>query len=284
MQIKTPVEVERVKTTIEDIYAKIESGELISDLTEKEVDTVYETLGYLDRGHIRVAEKVNGVWKVNDWAKKAILLYFRLQEINVISAGEISFVDKIPTKKWLGQEQVRVVPPAVVRFGAFVGSQCILMPSFVNIGAYVDKGTMVDTWATVGSCAQIGANVHLAGGVGIGGVLEPLQSSPVIIEDHVFVGSRCVVVEGVLVEEGAVLGAGVILTSSTKIVDVTGNTPKITTGRVPKNAVVIPGVVTKEFPAGPMGTPCAMVIGKRTESTDKKTSLNQVLRDFGVSV
>lgn len=248
------------------------------------VDAVSSIIADLDNGSLRVATKVNGQWETHSFIKQAILIYFRLQKSEIIKAGDLQFFDKVPLKKWKGTEGVRVVPHALVRFGAHVAKGAILMPSYVNIGAYVGEGTMVDTWATVGSCAQVGSQVHLSGGVGIGGVLEPIQASPVIIEDHVFVGSRCVVVEGVVVEEGAVLGAGVVLTSSTKILDVTGPEVVSHQGRIPKNAVVIPGSLPKKFPAGEFGVPCALIIGARTAKTDKKTSLTQALRDYNVSV
>jgi 2,3,4,5-tetrahydropyridine-2-carboxylate N-succinyltransferase len=238
----------------------------------------------LDQGFLRVASFDDSQWKTHIFVKQAILLYFKQSTSISINAGDLSFFDKIPLKKWSGKEGVRVVPEALVRFGAHVKPGVILMPSFVNIGAHVGEGTMVDTWATVGSSAQIGKNVHLSGGVGIGGVLEPLQASPVIIEDEVFVGSRCIVVEGVLVETGAVLGAGVVLTASTKILDVTASEVKTYKGKVPKNSVVIPGTIPKKFPAGEFGVPCALIIGTRSEKTDKKTSLNDALRDFSVSV
>ena len=246
-------------------------------------EKVIETLRALDEGKIRICEKTNDGWITHAWIKEAILEYFKMMKMQPIQAGDLKFFDKIPIKQWTGQEGVRVVPTALVRYGAFVESGAILMPSFVNIGAYVGSGTMVDTWATVGSCAQIGKNVHLSGGVGIGGVLEPVQASPVIIEDHAFIGSRCIVVEGVRVEEGAVLGAGVTLTSSTKIIDVSGPNEIIYQGHVPKNSVVVPGTYSKQFPAGNYGVTCALIIGQRKESTDKKTSLNQALRDFDVS-
>lgn len=246
---------------------------------------VEATIDRLDRGELRVAEKLaQGQWTTHDWVKKAILLYFRMRKMAPLEAGFLRFVDKVPVKAWTGSEGVRVVPPAVVRKGAFVQSGAILMSSYVNIGAFVGEGTMVDTWATVGSCAQIGKHVHLSGGVGIGGVLEPVQSQPVIVEDHVFVGSRCIVVEGALIEEGAVLGAGVVITASTRILDVTQpGQPIEYRGRVPRNSVVIPGTTEKEFPAGKYSVPCALIIGKRTEQTDRKTSLTAALRDFGVS-
>ena len=245
---------------------------------------IRDAMNELDNGKIRVAEKVEGNWITNECVKKAILLYFKIQQSEVIEAGGFTYFDKIPVKKWNGTEGVRVVPPAVARVGSFIEKGAILMPSFVNIGAYVGAGTMVDTWATVGSCAQVGANVHLSGGVGIGGVLEPAQAQPVIIEDECFLGSRCIVVEGVHLEHGVVLGAGVTITASTKIIDVTGSAPVITKGRVPENSVVIPGVENKAFAAGTFGVPCALIIGKRQASTNKKTSLNQALRDFQVSV
>ncbi len=247
-------------------------------------DAVHSAIRDLDAGLLRVAEKQGTEWTVHEWVKKAILLYFRLTKISVTHAGELQFCDKIPVKKWTGAEGVRVVPPAVVRYGSFVEKGAIVMPGYVNIGARVGEGSMVDTWATVGSCAHIGKHVHLSGGVGIGGVLEPVQASPVIIEDHAFIGSRCIVVEGVVVEEGAVLGAGVVLTASTKILDVTGSSVREMRGRVPRNSVVIPGSIPKKFPAGEFGVPCALIIGQRTEQTDRKTSLTSALRDFGVSV
>ncbi|MBX3034798.1 MAG: 2,3,4,5-tetrahydropyridine-2,6-dicarboxylate N-succinyltransferase [Bdellovibrionaceae bacterium] len=238
----------------------------------------------LDQGRRRVCEKINGEWQVHEWLKKAILMYFRLQSMSVMEAGSFSYYDKIPVKRWNGTEGVRAVPHAIARKGSFVEKGAILMPSYVNIGAHVGAGTMVDTWATVGSCAQVGANVHLSGGVGLGGVLEPVQARPVIIEDNAFLGSRSIVVEGVLVEEGAVLGAGVILTASTKIIDVTSKEARVHVGRVPKNSVVIPGTTPKEFAAGTYGVPCALIIGQRKASTDLKTSLTEALRDHQVSV
>lgn len=248
-------------------------------------EAVNSVIDSLDRGELRLCTpRAEGGWQLHEWLKKAILLYFSLNEVSLLKAGDFSFVDKIPVKSWRGDEGVRVVPQAIVRRGAYVASGAILMPSFVNIGAYVGSGTMVDTWATVGSCAQVGANVHLSGGVGIGGVLEPLQARPVIIEDNVFVGSRSIIVEGAWVRRGAVLGAGAVITGSTRIVDVTGKEPKLCKGEIPENAVVIPGTMPKEFPAGAYQIPCALIIGKRTESTDLKTSLNKALRDFSVSV
>lgn len=278
-KIKVPTNIRRVHKQIEEIWNKLSSSKRHT-FSPQEINAIEETIGYLDRGHLRVAAKVDGNWTVNEWLKKAILLYFRVRNVEPIKYAGFSFVDKIPIKKWTGDEGVRVVPPAVVRYGAYLAPQCVAMPSYVNIGAYVGEGTMVDTWATVGSCAQIGAHVHLSGGVGIGGVLEPLQAQPVIIEDHCFIGSRCVVVEGVVVEEGAVLGAGVVLTSSTKIIDVTQKEPFAMRGRVPRNAVVIPGMTKKSFPGGSFGVPCALIIGTRNANTDRKTSLNQALRDY----
>lgn len=268
---------------MKDIIEKAFAGELEVKAPEV-VEAVAQTIAQLDKGELRVCEKTNDEWVVNDWAKKAILLFFRQKEMKIIESGDINFWDKIPLKKWTGEEGVRVVPHALARVGSFLEAGAIMMPSYVNIGAYVGTGTMVDTWATVGSCAQIGKNVHLSGGVGIGGVLEPVQASPVIIEDNVFVGSRCIVVEGALIEEGAVLGAGVTITSSTHILDVTGSEEKVYKGRVPKNSVVIPGTRMKKFEAGEFGVPCALIIGKRSETTDKKTSLTDALRDFNVSV
>lgn len=243
------------------------------------------TVAALDAGDLRVAEpSSSGEWLTHGWIQQAIALYFRLRVPGPLAAGTLEFFDKVPTKQGLESLGVRVVPPGVARYGSFLERGVILMPGYVNIGARVGEGTMVDTWATVGSCAQIGKRVHLSGGVGIGGVLEPPQSQPVIVEDDCFVGSRAVVVEGVRVETGAVLGAGVVLTATTPIVDVTGAEPVITRGRVPARAVVIPGTMPKRFPAGEFGTPCVLLIGQRKESTDLKTSLNQALREFGVAV
>lgn len=249
--------------------------------TQEAIRTV---IRQLDEGTLRVAEPSEGGWKVNEWVKKAVVLYFPIQKMETLEAGPLEFHDKIPLKTGYQEKGIRVVPHAVSRHGAYISKGVILMPSFVNIGAYVDEGTMVDTWATVGSCAQIGKNVHLSGGVGIGGVLEPLQAAPVIIEDNAFIGSRCIVVEGIRVEKEAVLGANVVLTASTKIIDVTGETPKEYKGFVPSRSVVIPGSYTKSFPAGAYQVPCALIIGKRKESTDKKTSLNEVLRTHDVAV
>ncbi len=271
--------------TVEKIYQEITSGgKTIDDLHTDEIAAVEQTIAALDQGKIRICEKVVGRYQTNQWIKKAILLYFRLKKMHPVKAGDLEFFDKIPLKSWSPEMNVRVVPHALARYGSHLEPGVILMPSYTNIGAYVGSGTMVDTWATVGSCAQIGKNVHLSGGVGIGGVLEPLQASPVIIEDNCFLGSRAIVVEGVIVEEGAVLGAGVVLTASTKILDVTGSTTQVLQGRVPSNSVVIPGTMPKKFPAGEYGVPCALIIGKRKASTDLKTSLNETLRDYQVSV
>jgi 2,3,4,5-tetrahydropyridine-2-carboxylate N-succinyltransferase len=247
-------------------------------------DSIRKVIDLLDAGELRVAEPVVDGWQVNEWVKKAVVLYFPIQKMQTMEAGIFEYHDKIPLKKGYKEKGIRVVPHAVARHGSYISKGTILMPSYVNIGAYVDEGTMVDTWATVGSCAQIGKNVHLSGGVGIGGVLEPLQAAPVIIEDNVFVGSRCIVVEGVRVEKEAVLGANVVLTMSTKIIDVTGDDPIITKGVIPERSVVIPGSYTKEFKAGKFNVPCALIIGKRKESTNKKTSLNEALRDNEVAV
>ena len=253
--------------------------------SEPEVrQAVEEAIALLDRGEIRVAEKRQGEWTVNAWVKEAILLYFGQRPLEEVQAGALEFYDKVPTKTDLEAQGIRVVPPGVARYGSFLEPGCVLMPGYVNIGAYVGAGTMVDTWATVGSCAQVGKGVHLSGGVGLGGVLEPPSASPVIIEDGAFIGSRCIVVEGVVVEEEAVLGANVVLTSSTPIVDVTGEEPVVTRGRIPARSVVIPGSQPKRFPAGEFHVPCALVIGQRKESTDRKTSLNDVLRTFNVQV
>lgn len=270
-------------STSEQIISQAFEGHLPSDAPEVRA-AVDETIARLDCGEIRVAQKVDGEWQTNAWIKQAILLYFRLAQMETIEIGPFEFYDKVPLKKNLAEQKIRVVPPGTARYGSFLEPGCVLMPGYVNIGAYVGAGSMVDTWATVGSCAQIGANVHLSGGVGIGGVLEPPSANPVVIEDGAFIGSRCIVVEGCRVGEEAVLGANVVLTSSTPIVDVTGSRAVVTKGVVPPRAVVIPGTMPKEFPAGTFGTPCALLIGYRKESTDKKTSLNNVLREFALSV
>lgn len=252
-----------------------------------ETDTknaIREVVNFCDAGKLRCAEPTADGWQVNEWVKKAIVLYFPIEKMETSEAGIFEYHDKIPLKTGYKEKGVRVVPNAVARHGAYISKGVILMPSYVNIGAYVDEGTMVDTWATVGSCAQIGKNVHLSGGVGIGGVLEPLQAAPVIIEDNCFIGSRCIVVEGVRVETEAVLGANVVLTASTKIIDVTGDEPVEMKGRVPARSVVIPGSYVKKFPAGEYNVPCALIIGTRKASTNKKTSLNDALREYNVSV
>ena len=256
---------------------------------EKYSDAVRAVIEEVDKGRLRTASPTginpNGsaVWEVNEWVKQAILMYFGIQQMQTWDLAPFEFYDKMLLKKNYKELGVRAVPHAVARYGAYLAKNVVLMPSYVNIGAYVDEGTMVDTWATVGSCAQIGKGVHLSGGVGIGGVLEPLQATPVIIEDGCFIGSRCIVVEGVRVRKEAVLGANVVLTMSTKIIDVTGKEPVTIKGEIPERSVVIPGSYTKDFPAGPFQVPCALIIGKRKESTDLKTSLNNALRDFNVA-
>ena len=264
------------------IEAAWDNRELLKE--QATIDTIRKVVDLLDKGTLRVAEPTKDGWQVNEWVKKAVVLYFPIQKMETLEAGIFEYHDKIPLKRNFAERGIRVVPNAVARHGAYIASGTILMPSYVNIGAYVDEGTMVDTWATVGSCAQIGKNVHLSGGVGIGGVLEPLQAAPVIIEDGVFVGSRCIVVEGVRVEKEAVLGANVVLTMSTKIIDVTGDKPIEMNGRVPARSVVIPGSYTKKFAAGEYNVPCALIIGQRKESTNKKTSLNDALREYDVAV
>lgn len=248
------------------------------------VNDIKSVIEEVDKGRLRVAAASENGWQVNEWVKQAILLYFGIQEMKTWNAEPFEWYDKMELKKNYKELGVRAVPHAVARYGAYIAKNVVLMPSYVNIGAYVDEGTMVDTWATVGSCAQIGKNVHLSGGVGIGGVLEPLQASPVIIEDGCFIGSRCIVVEGVRVEEEAVLGANVVLTQSTKIIDVSGTEPVEMKGVVPARSVVIPGSYAKKFPAGEYNVTCALIIGKRKASTDLKTSLNEALRDFNVAV
>ena len=247
-------------------------------------ETIREVISQLDLGQLRVAEPTTEGWKVNEWVKKAVVLYFPIQQMETLEAGPLEFHDKMPLKRGYKEKGIRVVPHAVARHGAYLSKGVIMMPSYVNIGAYVDEGTMVDTWATVGSCAQIGKNVHLSGGVGIGGVLEPLQAAPVIVEDNAFLGSRCIVVEGVRIGREAVLGANVVLTASTKIIDVTSEKAIEMKGKVPPRSVVIPGSYTKAFPAGEFQVPCALIIGQRKESTDKKTSLNDALRTHNVAV
>ncbi|TXD46423.1 2,3,4,5-tetrahydropyridine-2,6-dicarboxylate N-succinyltransferase [Polaribacter sp. IC073] len=271
---------------MKEIREIIESAWENRDLLKEQntIDTIRKVVDLLDKGTLRVAEPTTDGWQVNEWVKKAVVLYFPIQKMETLEAGIFEYHDKIPLKKNFAERGIRVVPNAVARHGAYIAPGTILMPSYVNIGAYVDEGTMVDTWATVGSCAQIGKNVHLSGGVGIGGVLEPLQAAPVIIEDGAFIGSRCIVVEGVRVEKEAVLGANVVLTMSTKIIDVTGDEPVEMKGRVPARSVVIPGSYTKKFAAGEFNVPCALIIGKRKESTNKKTSLNDALREYDVAV
>ncbi len=268
-----------LQQTIENIW---DNRELLQN--EDSQKAIREVISLVDKGELRTAEPTEKGWQVNEWVKKAVVMYFPIQKMETIEVGPFEFHDKMPLKRNYAEKGVRVVPHAIAREGAYIASGVILMPSYVNIGAYVDSGTMVDTWATVGSCAQIGKNVHLSGGVGIGGVLEPLQAAPVIIEDDCFIGSRCIVVEGVHVEKEAVLGANVVLTASTKIIDVTGETPIEIKGRVPARSVVIPGSYTKQYPAGEYQVPCALIIGQRKESTDKKTSLNDALRENNVAV
>ena len=254
-------------------------------LKESEIQqAIHEVVDQLDRGVLRVAEKDNEGWKVNDWIKKAVILYFPIRQMETIEAPPFEFHDKIPLKSGYKAKGIRVVPHAIARYGAYISKGVIMMPSYINIGAYVDEGTMVDTWATVGSCAQIGRNVHLSGGVGIGGVLEPVQAAPVIIEDNCFIGSRSIVVEGVRVESEAVLGANVVITNSTKIINVTGAEPVEMKGVVPARSVVIPGSYTKSFAAGDYQVACALIIGQRKPSTDLKTSLNDALREYNVAV
>ncbi len=247
-------------------------------------EVIKEVIHQLDTGKLRVASPTDKGWQVNEWVKKAVILYFPIQKMETLEAGPMEFHDKMPLKRGYKEKGIRVVPHAIARHGAYISNGVILMPSYVNIGAYVDSGTMVDTWATVGSCAQIGKNVHLSGGVGIGGVLEPLQAAPVIIEDNAFIGSRCIVVEGARIGKEAVLGANVVITASTKVIDVSGEGPVEYLGEVPKRSVVIPGSYTKTFLAGDYQVPCALIIGQRKESTDKKTSLNSALREHDVAV
>ena len=268
-----------LQSTIEQAW---ENRALLQEETTQKA--IREVIELLDSGKLRVAEPVKNGWQVNEWVKKAVVMYFPIQKMETWESGIFEYHDKMELKRNYAEKGIRVVPNAVARYGAFISSGVILMPSYVNIGAYVDEGTMVDTWATVGSCAQIGKRVHLSGGVGVGGVLEPLQASPVIIEDDCFIGSRCIVVEGVRVGKGAVLGANVVLTQSTKIIDVSGMEPKEMKGYVPERSVVIPGTYQKDFPAGTFGVSCALIIGTRKASTDLKTSLNDALRNFNVAV
>jgi 2,3,4,5-tetrahydropyridine-2-carboxylate N-succinyltransferase len=269
-------------TMQQQIETAWENRELLKD--ENTQKTIRDVIELLDKGKLRVAEPKGNEWIVNEWVKKAVILYFPIQKMETIEVGIFEYHDKMKLKTNYEALGVRVVPNAVARYGAFLQKGVIMMPSYVNIGAYVDAGTMVDTWATVGSCAQIGKDVHLSGGVGIGGVLEPVQAAPVIIEDGCFIGSRCIVVEGVHVQKEAVLGANVVLTKSTKIIDVTGSAPKEYKGIVPARSVVIPGSYTKKFQAGEFQVPCALIIGQRKESTDLKTSLNNALREYDVAV
>ncbi|MCK7591728.1 2,3,4,5-tetrahydropyridine-2,6-dicarboxylate N-succinyltransferase [Subsaxibacter sp. CAU 1640] len=271
-----------MKQLIQNIENAWEDRSLLTN--EVTIESIRNVIDLLDAGTLRVAEPTENGWQVNEWVKKAVVMYFPIQKMETWEAGIFEYHDKIPLKKDYANKGIRVVPNAVARHGAYISKGVIMMPSYVNIGAYVDEGTMVDTWATVGSCAQIGKNVHLSGGVGIGGVLEPLQAAPVIIEDNAFIGSRCIVVEGVRVEKEAVLGANVVLTASTKIIDVTGDEPKEMKGVVPARSVVIPGSYTKKFNAGEYQVPCALIIGTRKESTNKKTSLNDALREYNVAV
>ena len=266
---------EKLKQAIEEAFDK-----KTDQMSEQDIVAIEEAVRLLNQGALRVCNKTASGWQTEAWLKKAILLYFRIKPMEVMEASPFQFVDKIPVHTWSLQDGVRVVPGAIVRYGAHVEKGAILMPSYVNIGAYVGSGTMVDTWATVGSCAQIGANVHLSGGVGIGGVLEPAQAQPVIIEDNCFIGSRAIIVEGVHVEEGAVLGAGVVLTASTPVIDVTKKDAPMIKGRVPARSIVIPGTRKKSFPAGEYEVPCALIIGQRSSKTDEKTSLNEALRHF----
>lgn len=274
------MEITTLKATIEAAW---EDRSLL-DRAETQ-GAVRQVVEHLDKGRLRTAEPAgDGTWRVNEWVKKAVILYFPIQKMRKMGGGDIEFFDKIETKRDFEALGVRVVPAGVARYGSYLAPGVILMPSYVNIGAYVDSGTMVDTWATVGSCAQIGKGVHLSGGVGIGGVLEPVQAAPVIVEDHCFIGSRCIVVEGAHIGAEAVLGANVVITGSTKIIDVTGAEPVQYKGYVPPRSVVIPGSYPKRFPAGEYQVPCALIIGQRKESTDRKTTLNDALRDFEVSV
>ena len=268
---------------IEKFENRVENIDL-DNITQDNVDLINEIIQKLDNGEIRVVEKIDNEWVVNEWVKKSISLYFSIQNLKVIESGDVIYFDKLEPKKNYESLKIRVVPPGIVRYGAFCEPGVVVMPGFVNIGAYVSSGTMVDTWATVGSCAYIGKNVHLSGGVGIGGVLEPPSAMPVIIEDGAFIGSRAIIVEGVRIGKGAVIGANVTITSSTPIIDVSGEEPIEYKGVVPENSVVIPGTRPKTFPSGEYDVQCALIIGKRKESTNEKTSLNEALRTFGVDV
>ena len=268
---------------IEKFENRVENIDL-DNITQDDIDLIKEIIQKLDNGEIRVVEKIDNEWVVNEWVKKSISLYFSIQNLKVIESGDVIYFDKLEPKKNYESLKIRVVPPGIVRYGAFCEPGVVVMPGFVNIGAYVSSGTMVDTWATVGSCAYIGKNVHLSGGVGIGGVLEPPSAMPVIIEDGAFIGSRAIIVEGVRIGKGAVIGANVTITSSTPIIDVSGEEPIEYKGVVPENSVVIPGTRPKTFPSGEYDVQCALIIGKRKESTNEKTSLNEALRTFGVDV
>jgi len=267
---------ENLKEAIENID--------VENISNEDIQHIEEVVRNVDIGNLRVAEENSGDWIINEWVRDSILLFFKIRNLKEINANDLIYFDKLEPKKNYEELKIRVVPPGVVRYGAFCEPGVVVMPGFVNIGAYVGSGTMVDTWATVGSCAQIGKNVHLSGGVGIGGVLEPPGALPVIVEDNAFIGSRSIIVEGVRIKKGAVIGANVTLTASTPIIDVTGNSPIEIKGEIPENSVVIPGTRPKEFPSGTYQTPCALIIGKRKESTDEKTSLNDALRSFGVDV
>jgi len=267
---------ENLKEAIENID--------VENISKEDIHHIEEVIRNVDIGNLRVAEENTGDWIINEWVRDSILLFFKIRNLKEINANDLIYFDKLEPKKNYEELKIRVVPPGVVRYGAFCEPGVVVMPGFVNIGAYVGSGTMVDTWATVGSCAQIGKNVHLSGGVGIGGVLEPPGAMPVIVEDNAFIGSRSIIVEGVRIKKGAVIGANVTLTASTPIIDVTGTSPIEIKGEIPENSVVIPGTRPKEFPSGTYQTPCALIIGKRKESTDEKTSLNDALRSFGVDV
>jgi len=267
---------ENLKEAIENID--------VENIGKEDIQHIEEVVRNVDIGNLRVAEENSGDWIINEWVRDSILLFFKIRNLKEINANDLIYFDKLEPKKNYEELKIRVVPPGVVRYGAFCEPGVVVMPGFVNIGAYVGSGTMVDTWATVGSCAQIGKNVHLSGGVGIGGVLEPPGAMPVIVEDNAFIGSRSIIVEGVRIKKGAVIGANVTLTASTPIIDVTGTSPIEIKGEIPENSVVIPGTRPKEFPSGTYQTPCALIIGKRKESTDEKTSLNDALRSFGVDV
>ena len=267
---------ENLKEAIENID--------VENISNEDIQHIEEVVRNVDIGNLRVAEENSGDWIINEWVRDSILLFFKIRNLKEINANDLIYFDKLEPKKNYEELKIRVVPPGVVRYGAFCEPGVVVMPGFVNIGAYVGSGTMVDTWATVGSCAQIGKNVHLSGGVGIGGVLEPPGAMPVIVEDNAFIGSRSIIVEGVRIKKGGVIGANVTLTASTPIIDVTGTSPIEIKGEIPENSVVIPGTRPKEFPSGTYQTPCALIIGKRKESTDEKTSLNDALRSFGVDV